>query len=84
LVLNRPFIEMETEGCLLFYPKRGEPKEIPVPEKELYLCEVEDIHAAILDGRTQYLSLQETRDHVRTVLGLYESANTNQPVRLDD
>lgn len=84
LVLNRPFIEMEAEGRLLFYTKRGEPQEIPVPEKELYLGEVEDMHAAILDGATQYLSLQETRDHVRTVLALYESANTNQPVRLDD
>ena len=46
----------------------GEPQEIPVPEKDLYLGEVEDMHAAILDGADPYLSLDETRDHMRTAL----------------
>jgi xylose dehydrogenase (NAD/NADP) len=82
LFLNRPFVAQEDGARLLFFPKNGEVQEIPVPEKELYLGEVEDMHAAILDGAPPYLSLQETRDHVRTVLALYESANKDQPIEL--
>ena len=67
----------------MFYPKDGEPEEIEVPEKELYLGEVEDLHAAVLDGTPQYLSLEETRNHVKTVLALYESAQTGQVVSLN-
>ena len=68
---------------LFFHPKEGKPQIIRVPRKELYLGEVEDLHSAVLDGATPYLNLDETRDHVRTVLALYESARTGQVVRLD-
>jgi len=40
------------------------------------------MHAAILDGTPNYLTLAETRDHVRTALALYESARTGQVVTL--
>jgi hypothetical protein len=40
------------------------------------------MHAAILDGASNYLALTETRDHVRTVLALYESAKTGRVVAL--
>ena len=83
LTMNRPFIgHNDGERQLMFYPKDGEPEEIAVPEKELYLGEVEDMHAVILDGRSPYLSLAETRNHVKTVLALYQSAQTGQIVTL--
>jgi predicted dehydrogenase len=82
LVLNRPFIGMEDERRLMFYPGDGYPFEIPVRDQELYIGEVEDMHDAILDGKPQYLTLQETRNHVRTVLALYESAQTGHFVHL--
>jgi predicted dehydrogenase len=82
LVLNRPFIGLDLDRRLLFYPTDGEAQEIPVPEQELYICEVEDMQAAILDGAPLYLTLEETRDHVRTVLALYQSAQSSQVVRL--
>ncbi len=84
LTLNRPFTVMD-DGTrqLLFHDADGRVEEIPVPEKELYLGEVEDMHAAILDGQASYLDLAETRDHVRTILALYESARTGQRVILD-
>jgi predicted dehydrogenase len=83
LVLNRPFTgHNDGSRKLMFYPKQGEPEEIEVPQKELYLGEVEDLHTAVLDGKPQYLSLEETRNHVKTVLALYESAQTNQIVSL--
>lgn len=82
LWLNRPFVGMEDEARMIFYPADGDPETVAVPEKELYLGEVEDMHAAILDGQPNYLALTETRDHVRTVLALYESARTERIVRL--
>ena len=82
LALNRPFVGIDEEARLLFYPPDGPPEEIDVPEKDLYLGEIEDMHAAILDGASNYLTLAETRNHVRTVLALYESAATQQPVNV--
>jgi predicted dehydrogenase len=82
LSLNRPFHMMEDNRQLLFHDKHGRQKEIPVPEKELYLCEIEDMHAAILDGAPPYLTLEESYNHVRTVLALYQSARTGQIVRI--
>jgi predicted dehydrogenase len=82
LSLNRPFTAVDDDRHLLFYPKEGKMQEIPVPEQELYIGEVEDMHAAILDGAPTYLTLAETRDHVRTVLALYESARNRQVVNL--
>ena len=82
LRLTRPFVGVE-EGTVTFYPEQGEPQPVDVPAKELYLGEVEDMHAAILDGAESYLSLQETRDHVRTALALYASARSGgQPIAL--
>jgi xylose dehydrogenase (NAD/NADP) len=83
LKLNRPFTGIAEEGELVFHPAYGEPEKIPVPQKELYLCEIEDMHRAILDGHLSYLTLEESRDHVRTVLALYESASSGKTVKLD-
>lgn len=82
LSLNRPFTAVNDNRHLLFYNKENQVQEIPVPEEELYNGEVEDMHAAILDGAAPYLTLAETRNHVRTVLALYESARSGQAVRL--
>ncbi|MBK7897556.1 MAG: Gfo/Idh/MocA family oxidoreductase [Candidatus Promineifilaceae bacterium] len=83
LVLNRPFTgHNDGDRKLMFYPKAGEPEEIEVPEVELYLGEVEDLHTAVLDGKPHYLTLEETRNHIKTVLALYESARTGQVVTL--
>lgn len=81
LHLTKPFVGVE-EGTVTFYPSEGEPLVIDVPDEALYLGEVEDMHAAILDGAAPYLSLQETRDHIRTTLALYAAARSGQPVRL--
>jgi predicted dehydrogenase len=81
LHLNRPFVGLE-EARVVFYPAEGDPETLTVPDKDLYLGEVEDMHAAILDGEPNYLALSETRDHIRTVLALYESARTQHVVEL--
>ena len=80
LYLTKPFVGLHEGRSMTFYPKDGDPEEIPVPEKELYLGEVEDMHTAILDGSPNYLSLEETRNHVKTVLALYESAEEEEVI----
>lgn len=84
LTLERPFTAMDDGGRYVFFtPPNGDPEPVPVPKERLYLGEIEDMQAAILDGRPNYLTLDETRNHVRTTLALYESARRGQPVHLD-
>lgn len=82
LYLNRPFTNLGKGGQVLFTDQKGKTKKIKVPKKSLYLGEVEDLQEAILDGTPPYISLTETRDHIRTALALYESARTGQVIRL--
>jgi predicted dehydrogenase len=81
LVLTRPFNHYEANRHLYFYPDQGEPYEVPVPEVELYSGEVEDMHDVILEGKRPYLTLEETRNHVKTALALYESAQKGKKVQ---
>jgi xylose dehydrogenase (NAD/NADP) len=81
LQINNPFIGID-DGQMIFYPKDREAEVIPVPREYLYQGEVEDMQVAILDSAEQYLSLEETRNHVKTVLALYESAKTNKVITL--
>lgn len=83
LFLTKAFNDLQTGRRMTFYPQEGEPEEVPVPEKELYLGEVEDMNAAILDGAPNYLTLEESRDHIRTAVALYAAAERGQVVLLD-
>jgi predicted dehydrogenase len=80
LTLYRPFVQLDDGPHLYFTKPDGEREQVPVPAKELYLGEVEDMNAAVLDGKPNYLTLAESRNHVRTVLALYESARNNSMV----
>ncbi|MFN2235405.1 MAG: Gfo/Idh/MocA family protein [Anaerolineales bacterium] len=81
--LTRPFTGMdETEGRTTLFDKDGKAQEIPIPEEYLYLGEINDMHAAILDSAPNYLSLSETRNHIKTTLALYESAKNDKLVQL--
>jgi xylose dehydrogenase (NAD/NADP) len=82
LNLSRPFTTMDEGRHLIFFPNQGKAEELRVPKAELYAGEVEDMHSAVLDHTPNYLTLQETRDHIRTVLALYKSATTGQLVNL--
>ncbi len=81
LYLNMPFVGPD-DGELVFHDKDRQAEVIPVPKEYLYLGEIEDMHAAILDGRPNYLSLEESRNHIRTALALYDSAQTARVVTL--
>ena len=76
LTLNRPFVAGRDNVAreMLFHPDEGSPRPIPFGDADPYLGEIEDMHAAILDGRPPTITLDETRLHVATVLALYDSA----------
>lgn len=83
LTIDRPFIGLDDGNPHLFFTAPdGDPEPVGVPFQGLYLGEVEDMHDAILDGRPNYLTLAESRNHVRTVLALYESARLGETIRL--
>jgi predicted dehydrogenase len=85
IAVDRPFTGMDqpNEG-VIFYNANGDAEAIDVPDKELYLGQIQNMHAAILDGAPTYLTLAETRDHIKTALALYESAeNGGKLVKLD-
>lgn len=85
LVITRPFTGVhEPDSHLWFVAADGEPEEIVVPQKELYLGQIENMHAAILDGEPTYLTLEETRDHIQTLLALYDSARRGEKVLLGE
>lgn len=76
LTFNRPFVAGRENVAreLLFHPDEGAARPIPFRDADPYLDEIEDMHATILDGRPPLITLEETRQHVATVLALYESA----------
>ena len=82
LVLDQPFTGQDENTVLRYFPQDGEMQAIPVPDEYLYLGEIEDLHAAILDGTPTDLSLDETRNHIRTVQALYQAAREQQIVHL--
>lgn len=83
LELTRPFTGLDADDRhLTLIDSAGKLEEIPVPDKYLYLGEIEDMHAAIIDGTPNQVTLAETRNHVKTALALYESAENGKPVYL--
>jgi xylose dehydrogenase (NAD/NADP) len=82
LVLDQPFTGQDDNTVIRHHTQEGELREIPIPDQYLYLGEIEDLQAAILDGNPTYMSLQESLDHIRTVEALYNAAHNHQVVHL--
>jgi predicted dehydrogenase len=83
LTFTEPF-RIDLGAAQLFYHDvDGNVTEIEVPDEYLYSGEVEDMQAAILEGASPYLSLEESRNHVRTIVALYKAAETHEPLALE-
>lgn len=59
----------------------GKSTSITTPAIDPYLCEVHAMEAAVLDGEEPLISLTQSRNFLRSVLAIYESARTGQPVQ---
>ncbi len=83
LELTRPFTgPHDPEGSILLFDRAGNSEKIEIDEEYLYLGEVRDMNDAILDGTPNFLTADETRNHIKTALALYQSAKENRIVTL--
>ena len=57
-------------------------ESIVTPPVDPYLCEIQAMEACVLDGAAPLVSLQDSRAFLRSMLAIYASARTGQPVRV--
>jgi D-xylose 1-dehydrogenase (NADP+, D-xylono-1,5-lactone-forming) len=82
--IPRPFNQIDQYNKFMLIDAKGKEKWVKVPGFDSYVGEVDDLNLSILDQREPILSLEETRQHIHTLLALYKSAQENKPVRLSD
>ena len=86
----RDYMEIRGSEASLFVPQTFVPRNPRTPivlltkenreyrftfrKIDLYLGEVQDMEAAILDGKSPRISLQESEDNIATITALYHSA----------
>ena len=68
------------DSQIIFAPRQGEPETMTIPGINPYLCEIQAMEACVLDGADPIVPLSRSRDILRTVLAIYQSANTGRPV----
>lgn len=72
------------DSVMIFTGLDGKQEEIITPQIDPYLCEVQAMEACILDGAEPVVTLEHSRNFLRTVLATYRSAATGKIERLDD
>jgi xylose dehydrogenase (NAD/NADP) len=70
------------ESAMQFIRLDGTQETIVTPAVNPYLCEVQAMEACILDGAAPVVPLSLSRNFVRSVLAIYESAHTGRVVTL--
>lgn len=67
---------------IFFNPRAGDAQTLTFPAISPYLSEVQALEACVFDNAAPLLPLSRSRDFLRSVLALYESARTGQAVTL--
>ena len=84
LVLDSPFLpEPDGPPPTLTLWRGGDPSPIAVPSVDQYAAEVEDLTAAILDGRPPRIDLGFSRGTIATLVDLDRAARSNAGLRAD-
>lgn len=73
---------LDGESCIHFTARDGAQEKIVIPPINPYLCQVQAMEACILDGAQPVVPLSLSRDFLRSVLALYQSAQSGEVVRL--
>lgn len=71
-------------SSLILMHRDGETEKVPVEGRPLYLDEVEDMVDACLLGTPPRITLEESLGNVRALVALYEAANEERVVFLED
>ena len=80
ITIKRPFTPKQVESIEL---KRGDKTtKIIIRSGHLYAGEIEDMHDAILEGKSPRVSLQDSRGTVLTITSLLKSARENKLVKI--
>ena len=66
----------------VFTPPETGVESVTVPGPDVFQCEVEAMEACVFDGADPVVSLALSRSFVKTILALYESAETGKIVKL--
>ncbi len=66
----------------MYLQRDGKEEKINTPAYELYLGEIDNLADAIFEGKPLRLGLDESKQINATLLALYTSARSGQPVRL--
>ena len=80
LRIHRPFRTDEMSRLLL--TTGDETAELPFDHAPPFAGEIEDMEAAVLDGRASRIPLTESRRTAQTLLSLYQSAAAGRPLHL--
>lgn len=81
LLIKRPFNYLEPiPDPIVFYPRHGSAEMLNFAHEDLYLGQVEGVHASLLHGTAPLITLADSRNHVATALALYQSARENRPI----
>lgn len=70
------------KGGKITLRREGKDRNLRTSSISPYLCEVNDMAAAVLDGKPQGLPLEQSREHIAVITALLESAKTGKPVLL--
>ena len=70
------------DSTAIFTAKDGREEAIVTPAVDPYLCEVEAMETCILDGAAPIVPLSRSREFMKSISALYESARTGQLVKL--
>jgi predicted dehydrogenase len=83
LTLTKPYTGInESDSEIVLTPSEGDPQKLRVNPLDPYQAEVEDMQAAILDGTRPLISLDESRNHIKTASALYQAARSQQMVKM--
>ena len=72
----------EQDSRIIFTNKDDQEETNVIPATDPYLCEVEAMEACVLDGADPVVPLSRSRDFLRSILAIYESAKTSRVVTL--
>jgi predicted dehydrogenase len=70
------------DSTAIFTAKDGSEESIITTAVDPYLCEVEAMEACILDGADPVVPLSLSREFMKSIAAIYESAKTGQVVKL--
>ena len=76
VMIERPFtgVDVALNGMTLLSPF-GEMERVVVSDEHLYRGEIRAMNDAILDGTPLPIMLEQTRNHIETIVALYEASN---------